>query len=247
MLVLSIVQPDWRRARLWDIAPSGPTSAKLKRECEAYLASHYRVGVPPGAIVDGIRNEDLERPSLPDGSIDVIVSSDVFEHVIDIDQALAQIARVLTPDGVHVWTVPQIATLMTSKPRVLRGPSGLEYLEPVEVHGDPVCADGAIVTFDWGQDLPDRVEAASGMSTAVFRVESRQLGLLGEFREVFVSHHGPGSPIGEIRHQSEVAATELDGLRTSLSVSERTIAGMLASTSWRVPGPLRAVARAIRR
>ena len=70
-------------------------------------------------------------------------------------------------------------------------------LEPVEVHGDPVCADGAIVTFDWGQDLPARVEAASGMSTAVFRVESRQLGLLGEFRDVFVSHHGPGNPIGE--------------------------------------------------
>ena len=51
-------------------------------------------------------------------------------------------------------TVPQISTLVISKPRVRRGPSGLEYLEPVEVHGDPVCADGAIVTFDWGQDLP---------------------------------------------------------------------------------------------
>ena len=127
MLVLSIVRPDWRQARLWDIAPSGPASARLKRECEPYLASHYRAGVPAGAIVDGMRNEDLERPSLPDGSMDVIVSSDVFEHVIDIDVALAQIARVLTPDGVHVWTVPQISTLMTSKPRVRRGPAGLEY------------------------------------------------------------------------------------------------------------------------
>jgi len=247
MLVLSIVRPDWRQARLWDIAPSGPTSARLKRECEAYLASHYRSGIPPGAIVDGIRNEDLERPSLPDGSIDVIVSSDVFEHVIDTDLALAQIARVLTPGGAHVWTVPQIPTLMTSKPRVRRGPSRLEYLEPVEVHGDPVCEDGAIVTFDWGQDLPERVEAASGMSTAVFRVESRQLGLLGEFREVFVSHQGPGNPVEEYRRRSEAAATELDALRTSLSVSQRTIAAMLASKSWRVTAPLRTVARAIRR
>ena len=127
----------------------------------------------------------------------------------------------LTPDGVHVWTVPQISTLMTSKPRVRRGPSGLEYLEPVEVHGDPVCEDGAIVTFDWGQDLPARVEAASGMSTAVFRVESRQLGLLGEFRDVFVSHHGLGNPAEDLRRRSDVAAAELDGLRAAVSISEQ--------------------------
>ena len=247
MLALSIIRPDWRRARLWDIAPSGPTSAKLKRECVAYLASHYRAGVPPGAIVDGTRNEDLERPSLPDGSIDVIVSSDVFEHVIDIDLALAQIARVLTPDGLHVWTVPQIPTLMTSKPRVRRGPSGLEYLEPVEVHGDPVCDDGAIVTFDWGQDLPARVEAASRMSTAVLRIESRQLGLLGEFREVFVSHRGRSNPFEDLQRPSEVAATEMDGLRASLSISEQRISAVLASRSWRVTSPLRMLARAIRR
>ena len=40
---------------------------------------------------------------------------------------------------------------------------------------------------------------------------------------------------------------ELDGLRAALSVSERTIATLLASKSWRVTGPLRRVARAIRR
>ena len=58
--------------------------------------------------------------------MDVIVSSDVFEHVIDIDTALAQIARVLTSDGLHIWTTPRISTLSTSKPRVRRGPSGLD-------------------------------------------------------------------------------------------------------------------------
>ena len=102
------------------------------------------------------------------------------------------------------------------------------------------------MTFDWGQDLPARVEAASGMSTAVFRVESRQLGLLGEFRDVFASHHGLGNPIAELRRRSDVAAAELDGLRASLSISEQERSALLASRSWRVTRPLRTVARAIR-
>ena len=175
------------------------------------------------------------------------MSSDVFERLIDIDLAVAQIACVLTPDGLHVWTVPQISTLMTSKPRVQRAPLGLEHLERVEVHGDPVCVDGAFVTFDWGQDLPERVEAASGMSTAVFRVERRQLGLLGEFREVFVSHRGPGNPIEDLQRRTEVAAAELKRLRVSMSISEQGLSALLASRSWRVTSPLRKLRRAIRR
>ena len=67
MIVLSMVRPDWRRARLWDIAPSGPASARLKRECPAYLETHYWPDIAPGTIVDGIRCEDLEHPSLLDG------------------------------------------------------------------------------------------------------------------------------------------------------------------------------------
>ncbi len=174
MLVLSMVKPDWRQARVWDVAPTGPASDKLRRECPAYLGSHYRPDIDPGAIVEGMRNEDSERPSLLDGSIDVIVSSDVFEHVVDVETALAQVARVLAAGGIHVWTVPRQPTLPKSTARVRRGATGLEYLAPAEYHLDPVCADGVLVTYDWGQDLPARVEDAARMSTLVFNVESRR-------------------------------------------------------------------------
>ena len=247
MIVLSMVRPDWRHIRLWDIAPSGPASARLKRECPGYLETHYWPDVAPGTMIDGIRCEDLEHPSLLDGSMDVIVSSDVFEHVIDIDAALGQIARVLTPDGLHVWTTPRISTLSTSKPRVRRGPSGLEYLEPVEVHGDPVCADGAIVTFDWGQDLPARVEAAAGMSTAVLRLESRAHGVIGEFREVFVSHRGLGNPMADLQRRNDAVTAQSDRFRASLAMSEQMLSDVLASKSWRITRPLRTLGRAIRR
>ena len=247
MLVLSMVRPDWRQARVWDVAPTGPASDKLRRECPAYLGSHYRPDIDPGAIVEGMRNEDSERPSLLDGSIDVIVSSDVFEHVIDVETALAQVARVLAAGGIHVWTVPRQPTLPKSTARVRRGATGLEYLAPAEYHLDPVCADGVLVTYDWGQDLPARVEDAARMSTLVFNVESRAHGLLGDFREVFVSHRGLGDPVGDLRRREAACAAESERLGNALVERERTLAEVLGSRSWTVTRPLRALARVARR
>jgi hypothetical protein len=123
----------------------------------------------------------------------------------------------------------------------------LEYLEPVEVHGDPVCADGAIVTFDWGQDLPARVEAAAGMSTAVLRLESRAHGVIGEFREVFVSHRGLGNPMADLQRRNDAVTAQSDRFRASLAMSEQMLSDVLASKSWRITRPLRTLGRAIRR
>ena len=118
--VLSIVRPDWRRLRMWELAPAGPASLKLQRENETYIGSHFWPGVQPGSLVDGVRCEDVERPTLDDRSIDVVVSSDVFEHVVDVDVALAQVGRVLADGGIHVWTTPQYRERRSSEPRVRR-------------------------------------------------------------------------------------------------------------------------------
>jgi hypothetical protein len=186
-----MVRPDWRDKRIWELAPAGPASRKLRRECHQYVGSHYRPDIPLGTVVKGNRCEDLEQPTFEDGSFDIIVSSDVLEHIVDVDAAHAQIARVLAGDGIHVWTVPLHQDVAVSRHRVTRSATGVEHLVPAEYHGDPVSAEGALVTFDWGTDLPDRVAAASGMWTSVLRVENRAHGLLGEFLEVLVSYKGP--------------------------------------------------------
>jgi SAM-dependent methyltransferase len=240
MSVLSIASPLWRDARIWELAPAGPSSDKLRTEAQNYVSSHYWPDVAPGSLVNGVRCEDLERPTFKDASFDVVVSSDVFEHIIDVDVALQQIARVLDAGGIHVWTTPQYRDLERSKARVRRLATGLEYLVPAEYHGDPVCADGALVTYDWGRDLPDRVEAVSTMWTTVFRLESQSHGLLGEFLEVFVSHKGPEASLaGEGHRDPEIAVAALNSCR-------ETVAAMEASRSWRLTRPLRALSEAIR-
>jgi hypothetical protein len=251
--VLSLVRPDWPLQRTWELAPAGPASDRLRRECAQYMGSHYWPDVPPGTLVDGVRCEDLEHPTLVDGSIDIIVSSDVFEHIIDVDAAHAQIARVLSEGGVHIWTTPQNRGLEVSSPRVRRTPDGLVFLEPAIYHGDPVNADGALVTFDWGADLPDRVMAASGLRTTVIRLESRTHGLLGEYLEVFVSHRAAFDepilflePLRQIKLETAALRDELTVLGAEIAGRDARLAAIEGSRSWRITRPLRAAAMAIR-
>jgi len=58
--VLEMIRPDWRHARTWEVAPAGPASNLLSRQCASYLAPQYWPDVARGSFVDGIRCEDLE-------------------------------------------------------------------------------------------------------------------------------------------------------------------------------------------
>jgi SAM-dependent methyltransferase len=54
-------------------------------------------GRRPGEVVNGIRHEDALCLSFDEASLDFLISNDVFEHVPDIERALAETARVLAP------------------------------------------------------------------------------------------------------------------------------------------------------
>ena len=60
-----------------------------------YLGHEYE----GGAIIKGIRHEDIENLSFPDDTLDLIVSNDVFEHVPNQVKAFAECARVLKEGG----------------------------------------------------------------------------------------------------------------------------------------------------
>lgn len=71
--------------------------------CSRYV-DHRIVGseylgdnLAPGQIVEGVRHEDIHRLSFADASIDLIVSTDVMEHVPVPSQGFAEVARVLRP------------------------------------------------------------------------------------------------------------------------------------------------------
>lgn len=56
--------------------------------------------------IDGAQAEDITGLTLATASLDLIVSSDVLEHVPDLARAFEESARVLRPGSMHLFTVP---------------------------------------------------------------------------------------------------------------------------------------------
>ncbi len=160
------VAPDWRTSDVFEPSPTGKASAAIGTSCPGYVTSVYRPDCEPGALVDGARNENLEALTLPTRSIDIVVTQDVLEHVFEPERVFAEIARVLRPGGVHIFTVPFHSDLGCTQVRARRQPDGtvVHDLEPA-YHEDPFDDAGALVTVDWGPDLPELVDAWGDTAT----------------------------------------------------------------------------------
>lgn len=123
-----------------------------------YFNSYYWPDVTPGDEHEGVRCEDLQRLTLEDRSVDLVITSDIFEHVRHPMAAFAEIFRVLRPGGRHVFTVP-LSWPLTPTTRARVDTSGAEdvFILPPRYHGSPVDPRGSLVYTDFGMDLPERL------------------------------------------------------------------------------------------
>lgn len=120
-----------------------------------YVNSYYWSDVRPGEVKHGIRSEDLERLTFDDRAFDLVLTSDVFEHVRHPWVAFAEVCRVLKPGGWHVFTVPWFPIHPTRSRLDLS--DGELLLMPRRIHGSPTDPAGSLVYTDFGRDLPERL------------------------------------------------------------------------------------------
>ena len=161
--------------------------ALLRSHCSGYLASQYYATQPLGSIVDGFRNEDLERQTFADGSFDVVITQDVMEHVYDPSAAFREIARTLKPGGSHVFSVPLVNKHQPTQVWATRNRDGSpNFLHEPDYHGNPVDPRGAPVTMRWGYDIVDYIKRESGLSTCIEAIDDLGLGIRAEFNEILV-------------------------------------------------------------
>ncbi len=123
--------------------------AQYRHYTRTFYSSRHRAGYvrPDGAIC-----EDITTLTFPDDSVDVMITSEVLEHVPDIRAAFKETARVLKENGVHIFTVP--TRDVTRQRASLESDGAVRYLDEPEMHSDPLNPRGILVFWDVGPDLP---------------------------------------------------------------------------------------------
>lgn len=135
--------------------------------------------IAPGAIIDGIRHEDVEKLSFSQDSFDLILSNDVLEHVVDPGKALREAHRVLRSGGELLMSVPFHLDSQNSVRRAEVNQGKLNHLLPPVYHGNPVSDDGSLVFVDFGWDLLDEIRQSGFLDPRLCFYWSEVYGHLG--------------------------------------------------------------------
>lgn len=172
---------------IYNTEANGPLHAMLKGHRNYECSEYWGDKAQYGDRVDGVRNEDLQALSFADASFDVVLSSDVLEHVPQPYQAHREIFRVLKPGGRHVFTVPYgEASLCDDVRATLQDGKIVYHAEPL-YHGDPVRPDQGVLVWNiFGQEMLVRMKKI-GFDTELWRLHEPDCGILGPGADVFVA------------------------------------------------------------
>jgi SAM-dependent methyltransferase len=143
-----------------------------------YVRSTFVPGLPNGRELEAgcLYNVDLQSMPFPDASFDVIMSSDVMEHVRDHKAAHAEIARCLRPGGLYIFTLPYNADMERHRVLIDTSTDVDLPLEPFHFHGDPIR--GGIVAYRiFGRQLLQELEDV-GLDGHVTQLTMPELGIL---------------------------------------------------------------------
>ena len=155
-----------------------------------YKVSDYRPDLPPGEMSNGAYNVDLQKIPFADGSFDIILSTDVFEHIRDPRLAHREVFRCLKPGGVHIFTVPFDRSAASTRPLIDTSSSKDIFLELPQIHGNSLT--GGIVAYRiYGMDMLEMIRSA-GFEVGMHAVSDAGHGI---FSEIYFSARKPGNAI----------------------------------------------------
>lgn len=166
-------QPDFRELAIYEPGVIGPFRryfSDLPRYRQSVF-SRDRDG-----RWEGLESQDLTELSYPSESFDLVLTSDIFEHIRRPFVAFEEIRRVLKPGGRHIFSIPVTAPMpCRTVSRVDTLSEEDLYLLTPRYHGDGM-GGRALVYTDFGADLIEEL-GRMGLPTEALPLEAPHPGL----------------------------------------------------------------------
>ncbi|OAB59126.1 hypothetical protein AY600_06635 [Phormidium willei BDU 130791] len=151
-------EENFQELNVYEPGITGSFRTVFQENLKHYTTSFYWDDVPSGEYHNNIQCQDLENLTHPDNEFDLIITSDIFEHIRHPWIAFKEVYRVLKPGGYHVFSIPvQFPLPKQTIYRVdVSGPEDIHLLEP-RYHGDG-RGNSCIVYTDFGADIVDSLK-----------------------------------------------------------------------------------------
>lgn len=138
---------DPSSSAVYELSYHGAVYRYLKQRFSRFECSEYFGPPASGQLVNGVRNEDVQRLSFADGTFDLVSCTEVFEHVPDYLAGFSEVCRVLRPQGWFVLTVPFFDAERTQAVCQVTSEGTLQWLKDEEYHDSQVTGVGTVPVF----------------------------------------------------------------------------------------------------
>ena len=164
-----------------------PFALLMRGSFSRFIGSEYGMNETARLELFPIPHQDLTALTFPSNCFDIVTTNEVLEHVSDLDAALREMARVLTPGGWHIGTHPFWFMRAKSDRRSETINGEIVHLKEAEYHGNPIDPEGGSLVCEIpGWDIIDRAKAAGFRNAHMRFIASERYGYLTEDTGVFV-------------------------------------------------------------
>ncbi|MBW4553635.1 MAG: class I SAM-dependent methyltransferase [Aphanocapsa sp. GSE-SYN-MK-11-07L] len=156
------------------------------RDYPGYISSEYLdKSYQSGETINGVCHQDLTNTSFDDDSVNVLISSDCFEHIPDPYRAFEEVYRILKPGGRHVFTVPFYQDQYFDETRAYIDENGqLQHLLSPIYHSDPLRKEGILVYVIFSLEMLLKLRKI-GYEVSMYNLRNPWFGILGNNALVF--------------------------------------------------------------
>lgn len=158
-----------------------PYYLSMNKDIKLYLSYFSQKPDRHWVNEENVSQQNLESLKYKSETFDLVITSDVMEHVRLPHKAHAEIARVVKSKGFYLFTVPHDRTQQESECYVKihdeNDPAKDEYLVEPIYHGDPNSKDSALVYTNFGLDL-DKTLQSLGFNVVYTKEQFTSLGIV---------------------------------------------------------------------